>query len=154
MVQIGKESSPMYPPPINATLLLVDDEPFVRNAIRGVLHDYKDIQVVGEASDGVEAIQYARMLKPHVVLMDICMPKMNGIQATRVIKEEDPETIVIGLGIAKSETIPQPLIRAGAIAYLSKDCIVKELYPAITRYLDCSALPGQAVCEIVHTCHL
>jgi YesN/AraC family two-component response regulator len=87
----------MSSPPINATVLLVDDQPFMRNAIRGLLHDYQDIHVVGEASDGLEAIQHVRMFKPHVVLMDICMPKMDGVQATRAIKEEDPETIVIGV---------------------------------------------------------
>ena len=133
----------MDSPPVNATVLLVDDQPFMRNAIRGLLHDYNDVQIVGEARDGVEAIQYARMLKPHVVLMDICMPKMDGVQATRAIKQEDPETIVIGLGIAEPGTISQTLLRAGAHAYLSKGCLVEDLYPAIARYLDCSALPGQ-----------
>jgi PleD family two-component response regulator len=89
----------MHPVPTKSTVLLVDDQPFMRKGIRSVPEAYEDIHIVGEARDGLEAIQYARMLKPHVVLMDINMPQMDGIQAARIIKEEDPETIIVGLSI-------------------------------------------------------
>jgi DNA-binding NarL/FixJ family response regulator len=67
----------MHPAPTHTTV--VDDQTFMREGIRHVLQDYEDVQVVAEAKDGLEAIQYARMLKPDVVLMDIRMPQMNGV---------------------------------------------------------------------------
>jgi DNA-binding NarL/FixJ family response regulator len=133
----------MHPIPTTTTVLLVDDRPLVRDAIRSVLQGCEDVQVVGEANDGVEAVQYARMLKPYVVLMDINMPQMNGVEATRTIKQEDPDTIIIGLSIEEDGTIPQALLRAGATTYLPKDRIVHDLYPTIARHLNCSTLPGQ-----------
>ena len=128
---------------MNTTVLLVAGEPFVREGIRSILHDYEDVHVVGEASHGGEAIQYARMLRPHVILMDLSMPHMDEVQATRVIKEEDPDTVIIGLSIAEAGTMPKALLRAGATTYLAKDRIIEDLYPTIARCLDCSALPGQ-----------
>jgi DNA-binding NarL/FixJ family response regulator len=130
----------MHPPAGNTTVLLVDDQPFMREGIRRVLEDYKDVHVVAEAKDGLEAIQYARMLKPHVVLMDISLPMMNGVEAARVITQEDPETIIVGLSIQELDTMPQAIHYAGFTTYLNKDCIVEDLYPTITRCLSGSNL--------------
>jgi DNA-binding NarL/FixJ family response regulator len=132
----------MLATPTNTTVLLVDDRPCMRKGIRSVLEDYEDVQVVGEASDGIKAIQYARLLRPHVVLMDISVPEMDGMQATRVIKQEDSETIIIGLGLVETSIMPQALADAGFAAYLNKESIGEDLYPTIARCLDCSSLPG------------
>ena len=133
----------MHPVPISTTVLLVDDHRCERDNIRDVLGDYEDVQIVGEAGDGARAIQYARMLRPHVVLMDISMPWVDGVQAARVIKQEDPETIIIGLSTVEAGPMPPALRGAGFTAYLNKDCIAEDLYPTIARHLDHSALPGQ-----------
>jgi DNA-binding NarL/FixJ family response regulator len=130
----------MHPTPINTTVLLVDDQPSIRQSIRSVLENCEDVLIVGEAGDGAKAIQYARMVKPHVVLMDISMPEMNGLQAARVIKREDPETVIIGLSTAAVGT--RALVRAGLTTYLNKESIVEDLYPTIARHRDHSVLPG------------
>lgn len=130
----------MHPASGSTTVLLADDQPFMREGIRRVLEDYEGLQIVAEAKDGVEAIQYTRMLKPQVVLMDISMPEMNRVEATRVIRQEDPEAIIIGLSIQELETIPQAVHYAGFTTYLSKECIVENLYPTITRCLSGSNL--------------
>lgn len=129
--------------PTNTTVLVVDDRPFMRNGILSVLEAYEDVQVVGEASDGLEAIQYARMLKPHVILMDINMPQMDGIQAARIIKQENPETIIVGLGILENVTMPTALFLAAFTSYLDKGCIVEDVYPTITQCCHPSAEAGQ-----------
>jgi DNA-binding NarL/FixJ family response regulator len=132
----------MHPTPINTTVLLVDDQPSIRQSIRSVLENCEDVLIVGEAGDGAKAIQYARMLRPHVVLMDISMPEMDGLQAARVIKQEDPETVIIGLSTAAVGT--RALARAGFAASLNKESIVEDLYPTIARHLDHSLLPGSS----------
>jgi PleD family two-component response regulator len=80
-------------------VLLVDDHIMVRQGLRSVLDAYGDIQVVGEARDGAEAVKLTETLRPRAVVMDINMPKMNGIEATERIKLHYPETIVIGISV-------------------------------------------------------
>ena len=75
-------------------VLLVDDHALLRQGIRTVLHEYEDIEVVGEATDGVQAVTLAKSLNPDVVIMDVNMPAMDGIEATRQLKTELPGTIV------------------------------------------------------------
>jgi DNA-binding NarL/FixJ family response regulator len=78
-------------------VLLVDDHAIVRKGIRSMLESYRDIQVVGEASNGIEAIKLMEQLHPNIVLMDINMPKMDGVEATAQIMSGYPDTIIIGL---------------------------------------------------------
>ena len=80
-------------------LLLVDDHAMVRQGLRALLESYGDIQVVGEASNGLEAVEMTEQLQPSVVVMDINMPEMNGIEATGKIKSSHPHTVVIGMSV-------------------------------------------------------
>ena len=103
-------------------VLVVDDHPVVRDGLRAMLDGHPGIKIVGEAGTGEEAIQKAKQLEPDVVLTDIRMPDMSGIEVTRRIKAEQPGTAVIALTMYDSEVYMIEAIRAGAVGYLVKDC--------------------------------
>lgn len=112
-------------------LLLVDDHAMMRKGLRSVLDAYPDIQVVGEARDGIEAVKLVGQLHPRVVLMDINMPRMNGIEATVKIKQQYPETIIIGLSVNATDKNQEAMRRAGASRLLSKEVAVDQLYTVV-----------------------
>jgi len=101
--------------------LIVDDYPVVREGLRTMLSTDRTVQVVGEASDGAEALAMVAEKKPNVVLMDIRMPNMDGIEATRQIKDKYPSTAVIVLTMYDNDAYVIDAVRAGASGYLLKD---------------------------------
>lgn len=112
-------------------ILLVDDHSVVRQGLRMFLGLDPELEVVGEAQNGVEAVRQARQLNPDVVLMDILMPQMDGLQATTVIRRELPDTEVIALTSVLENEKVFAAIEAGAIGYLLKDTDSDELCRAI-----------------------
>jgi PAS domain S-box-containing protein len=116
-------------PPIR--VLLVDDHAMVRQGLRSLLDGYTDIEVVGEASDGEEALAGIVTHQPAVVVMDINMSKMNGIETTAVLKDRYPKIIVIGLSVQAGEEMQQAMLQAGASALLTKEAAVDQLYQTI-----------------------
>jgi DNA-binding NarL/FixJ family response regulator len=112
-------------------VLIVDDHSIVREGLRMFLVRDPDLEVVGEALDGAEALQQARQLRPDVVVMDLLMPVMDGITATRAIRRELPETEVLALTSVLESASVVDAIRAGAIGYLLKDTQAAELRKAI-----------------------
>lgn len=112
-------------------ILLVDDHSVVRQGLRMFLQRDADLEVVGEASNGVEALRAARQLKPDIVLMDLLMPIMDGIAATRALRQELPETEIIALTSVLEDQAVYGAMRAGAIGYLLKDTQADELCRAI-----------------------
>src|SRR5213082_2563052 len=102
-------------------VLIVDDHSVVREGLRMFLARDPDLEVVGEAADGASAIQQARQLQPNVVVMDLLLPVVDGIAATRVIRNELPETEVLALTSVLERTSVVEAVRAGAIGYLLKD---------------------------------
>lgn len=112
-------------------VLVADDHSVVRRGLRGFLELNDDFELVGEASNGEEAVQMAQQLKPDVVLMDILMPKMDGIQATAAIRKLLPDTEVIALTSVLEDASVVGAVRAGAIGYLLKDTEDDELCRAI-----------------------
>lgn len=116
-------------------VLLVDDHAMVRQGLRTVLDGYADMEVVGEAANGEEAVALAETLDPAVVVMDINMPHMNGIEATAAIKERSPDTIVIGLSVNAQGDNQQAMTAAGASMLLTKEAAVDELYRSIQDLL-------------------
>ena len=112
-------------------VLIVDDHCIVREGLRMLLACDPNLEVVGEAADGAEAIQRARQLRPNVVVMDLLMPVLDGISATRAIRNELPETQVLVLTIVLERVSVVEAIRAGATGYLLKDIQAAELHTAI-----------------------
>lgn len=112
-------------------VLLVDDHTMVREGIRSVLESYPDIEVAGEASDGEEAFQMVGVLCPSVVVMDINMPRLNGIEATVRIKKIYPNVAIVGLSVEADEAYRKAMTAAGARCLISKSMAVEELYLAI-----------------------
>jgi DNA-binding NarL/FixJ family response regulator len=115
------------------TVLLVDDHGLVRRGFRRMLEDEPDMVVVGEAGDGVEATNLARQLKPKVVVMDCALPGMNGLDATRQILADLPETAVLMLSMHSENTWVRQAIDAGAKGYILKNAMNLELGPAVRR---------------------
>jgi len=111
-------------------VLLVDDHTMVREGLRSLLSDYPDIEVVGEAGNGEEAVELSRHLLPRVIVMDVNMPKMDGIEATRIIARSLP-SVVIGLSVNASRRVRDSMSEAGAYALLTKESVTESLYRTI-----------------------
>jgi PAS domain S-box-containing protein len=122
-------------------ILLVDDHVMVRQGLRSLLESYPDVAVVGEASTGEEAVASVAALMPAIVVMDINMPRMNGVEATKQIKERYPHVVVIGLSVTPDGNNHQLMKQAGAHATLTKEAAVEHLYSAIQ-----GAMHGQPHC--------
>lgn len=112
-------------------IVLADDHSVVRQGLRLFLKYDPDLEVVGEAADGAEALRLARELKPDVVLMDLLMPVMDGVAATAAIRREVPETEVLALTSVLEDALVVGAVRAGAIGYLLKDTQAEALCQAI-----------------------
>ena len=115
------------------TVLLVDDHSLVRRGFRRMLDDEPDMEVVGEAGDGEESVKLAKQLRPRVVVMDCALPGMNGLDATRQIVEENPETAVLMLSMHSESTWVRQAIEAGAKGYVLKNAMDLELGAAIRK---------------------
>lgn len=115
----------------STTILLADDHVLVREGTRELLERENDLLVVGEAGDGEEAVDLAVSLHPDVVIMDIAMPKLSGIEATRQIKSMQPDTAVLILSAYDDDQYVFALLEAGAAGYLLKDVPAQELVEAI-----------------------
>jgi DNA-binding NarL/FixJ family response regulator len=102
-------------------VLIADDRPIFRAGVQGMLRDFPEIDIVGEAMTGRQAVEHSRRLKPDVILMDLNMPEMGGIAATRAIKEEDPERVVLALTVSEAEEDIVEMVAAGASGYVLKD---------------------------------
>ena len=112
-------------------VLLVDDHHIFREGLRALLEKERGIEVVGEAENGRTAIRLAKQLKPDAVVMDISMPDLNGIEATRQITTRAPDTRVIALSIHSDRRFVTEMLKAGASGYLLKDCASEEFVRAI-----------------------
>ena len=119
-----------------ARLVVADDHELVRASMRGMLQNEQDLQIIAEAKDGREAIALCRLQRPDLVLMDVKMSKVNGFEATRIIKEELPPTKVLLVSAYKGEALTSKAIVAGADGYLLKLCPLQELLEAIRAVIQ------------------
>jgi len=102
-------------------VLIADDRPIFRAGVRGMLKDFPEIEIVAEATNGREAVDRCRRFRPDVVLMDLQMPEMGGIAATRLIKAEEPSRTVLALTVSEAEEDVVDMVAAGAAGYVLKD---------------------------------
>lgn len=132
-------------------VLICDDHMMVRQGVRMVLQSEPDIELVGEAGRGDEAVQLASALRPDVVIMDISLPDISGIEATRQIKERVPACRVIGLTMHEEEPYVLELLRAGADGYIVKRSAAADLVGAIRAVMQGQAILDPAVTRAVVT---
>ncbi|MCE5327484.1 MAG: PAS domain S-box protein [Planctomycetaceae bacterium] len=130
---LGAEAIKAFSPKSGATIrvMLADDHPVLREGLARLLDEEPDIEIVGEAADGQAAIELANTLLPGVILMDMSMPKLNGIEATRAVHKEHPEIHIIGLSMYEQEEQAKAMIEAGATQYLTKSGPSEALVAAI-----------------------
>jgi DNA-binding NarL/FixJ family response regulator len=115
------------------TVLLVDDHALVRRGFRRILEDDPEIEVVGEASDGEEAVRLAAKERPQVIVMDCAMPGMNGLEATRRILEARPDAAILMLSMHSEDTLVRQALDAGASGYILKNAMDLDLANAVKR---------------------
>ena len=132
-------------------VLLADDHTILRKGVRMLVESQADMEVVGEAKTGREAIDETRKLKPDVVVMDVSMPELNGIEGTRQICDELPLTRVIALSMHKDSVYVREILRAGARGYLLKDSEDDDLVKAIRAVARGEAFLSSAVSDAILT---
>ncbi len=115
------------------SVLLTDDHELVRTGIRRLLEDSKQVEIVGEADCGEDSLQLAQSLKPDVILMDVNMPGIGGVEACRRILQRNPKQKIIVLTVHNEQTFPKRLLEIGAKGYLTKECGVDEMIKAIKQ---------------------
>ncbi|OGO70249.1 MAG: DNA-binding response regulator [Chloroflexi bacterium RBG_19FT_COMBO_56_12] len=130
-------------------ILLADDHTILRNGIRAILEDEPGMVVVGEAEDGRTAVSLACQLKPDIVIMDIAMPLLNGLEATRQIKRSCPGVKVIILSMHDNEEYIVQVLEAGAMGYILKDAAARELINALRMVHRGEAVLSPAITRIV-----
>jgi len=128
-------------------LMIVDDHELVRVGLRQILSDYPNIEIVGEAGNGETAIRLNREIWPEVVLLDICMPGLSGLETTARLKQARPDLAVLILSVHESAPYPERLMEAGASGYLTKGCPVGELVQAIRTVARGGRHIGSAVAQ-------
>ena len=112
-------------------ILLADDHAVVRQGFKMILGEQPDMEIVGEAGNGREAVELAASLRPDVVVMDVTMPELNGIEATRRLTAENPHIRVVALSMHKDSVYVREILRAGARGYLLKDSVADDLVAAV-----------------------
>ncbi len=130
-------------------ILIVDDHTIVRHGLSRSIQQQEDMEVVGQASDGRGAVELTRKLSPNVVLMDVSMPYLNGIEATREIIRESPATRVVALSMHSAKRFVREMFRAGASGYLLKDCEFEELVQTIRLISEGQTYISPSISRIV-----
>ncbi len=120
---------------MSALILIVDDHEIVRSSIRDLLSSRPEWTICGEATDGLEGVEAAKTLRPDVILMDISMPRMNGLEATRILRKDLPESKVIIISQNDPASAQRQAQEVDAAAYIAKSDLTRYLLPTISRFL-------------------
>ncbi|MGW8225483.1 MAG: response regulator [Anaerolineales bacterium] len=130
-------------------ILLADDHRILREGIRALIEDQEDMQVVGEAEDGQATLKMVSQLNPDVVVMDIAMPLLNGLEATRQIRRDFPQVKVLILTMHENEEYIRQVLAAGALGYVLKDAAARDLLGAIRTVYQGEAVLSPAITRLV-----
>ena len=133
----------------NIRVLLADDHTILRDGIRALLDDQADIEVIGEAQDGQATVKMTAQLQPDVVVMDIAMPLLNGLEATRQIQRDFPQVKVLILTMHENEEYIRQVLAAGALGYVLKDAAARDLLGAIRAVYQGEAVLSPAITRLV-----
>jgi DNA-binding NarL/FixJ family response regulator len=117
-------------------IVVADDHPLIRRALTTTIDEQPDLQTIGEATDGLEAVELCRRLKPELVLMDVLMPRMDGLEATRHIKRKSPRTSVLVLTTSEDPNHLSEALKAGAAGYVQKEATTTETIGAVRKVLE------------------
>jgi DNA-binding NarL/FixJ family response regulator len=120
---------------MSVTILLADDHPFVRRGIRNLLDSETDLSVVGEAEDGVQVVQLAEKFRPDILVVDLMMPNLNGLEVLKQVRHRSPKTRMVVLSMQSAEPYVVEAFRSGAVGYVLKDSAPDELIYAIRQAL-------------------
>jgi len=131
------------------TILIADDHPLLRQSIKVILDKQPDFQVVAEAGDGEEAVKLADELNPDVVIMDIGMPKLNGLEATRQIKASHPNIVVLVLTIHSDDKYILEILKAGAAGYLTKSVFGEEVVQAVRGVVTGEVVLSPSIAQLL-----
>lgn len=135
-------------------VLLADDHTILRDGIRSLIEDEPDMEVIGEAEDGITVIKLAETLQPDVILMDIAMPLLNGLEATRQIRKNNPRAKILILTMHENEEYIRQVLAAGAMGYILKDAAARELLGAIRAVNKGEVVLSPAITRLIVTDYL
>ena len=135
-------------------VLLADDHTILRDGIRSLIEDEPDMEVVGEAEDGITVVKLADSLKPDVILMDLAMPLLNGLEATRQIRKNQPGAKILILTMHENEEYIRQVLAAGAMGYILKDAAARELLGAIRSVHKGEVVLSPAITRLIVTDYL
>ncbi|RPI04279.1 MAG: DNA-binding response regulator [Ignavibacteriae bacterium] len=135
-------------------ILLADDHPMVRSGLIRLLESYKEFTVIGEAGDGEEAVEMTRAMKPDIVIIDLSMPKLSGIEATKLIRKNNPETKVLVLTMHDNEEYVYQIFKCGAGGYMLKNTGRDDLAAAIRAVAQGGTFFSPRVSEIMVNAYL
>jgi len=132
---------------MTVSILLADDHPVVRRGLRGLLESQVDWSIVGEARNGLDAVAQVGRLKPNVLIVDLMMPELDGLEVTRRVRQLSPQTFVIVLSMHANEAYVLEALRAGAVGYVLKDSSAEELTQAVRQVLAGNRFLSAALSE-------
>jgi len=130
-------------------IILADDHKITRQGLRSLIDENDDMEVIAEAENGRDAVDLARQLKPDVVIMDVSMPDLNGVEATRQIVQDNPQMKIIALSMHSDTLFVSEMLKSGASGYLLKDCAFEELEQAIRTVTESKAYLSPSISGII-----